>query len=96
MEAGELFTTADVSRVYNVSRETVRLWVADGLPLAPETPIGPTGRPVVLLFRAADVAAFIDARKAAGRWKRAPRGKDKGPRKPGRWPAKDANEGAAA
>ncbi|MBK7781503.1 MAG: hypothetical protein IPJ58_12185 [Ardenticatenia bacterium] len=92
MNGSELISTAEVCRRYGVSREAVRRWVADGLPLAPETPISlETGRPVVYLFRAGQVAAYVEARKAAGRWKQAPRGKDKAPRKPGRWPAKESN-----
>lgn len=92
MEGNELISTAELCRRYGVTRGAVRLWVADGLTLAPETPISTaTGRPIVLMFRAADVAAFVEARKAAGRWKQGPRGKDKAPRKPGRWPAKDAD-----
>ena len=85
-------TTADVCDLYGVSRETVRRWVADGLGLAPETPIKPSGRPVVQLFRASIVAAFLEARKTRPR---AGRGPDKGPRKPGRWQDKDASEAAA-
>lgn len=89
MEASALMSTADVCRAYGVTRGTVWLWVADGLPVAPETLTDPkTGRPVRLWFRAADVAAYLEARKARPR---AGRGKDKAPRKPGRWPAKDAD-----
>lgn len=89
MEPSDLMSTAAVCRAYGVARSTVRLWVADGLPLAPETPTDPaTGRPIRLWFRAADVAAFLEARKNRPR---AGRGPDKAPRKPGRWLAKDAN-----
>ena len=91
----DLLSTADVCRLYGVTRQTVRVWVADGLPLAPETPLDPgTGRALRLWFRAADVATYIEGRKAGGRL--GVRGPDKAPRKPGRWPSKDANEGAAA
>lgn len=94
METGELISTAEVCRRYGVTRQTVRHWVATGLPLAPETPApGGGGRPAFLLFRAADVAAFLEARKARPPAKRGP---DKGPRQPGRWPGKDASKGAAA
>jgi len=94
MEGSELISTAEVCRRYGVTRQTVRHWVATGLPLAPETPTDPaTGRPVRFWFRAADVAAFLEARKARPPAKRGP---DKGPRQPGRWQGKDASEGAAA
>ena len=92
MEAPDLISTAEICRRYEVTRQAVRLWIAAGLPVAPETPApGLSGRPPFLLFRAAEVAAFVEARKAAGRWKQGPRGKDKAPRKAGRWPAKDAD-----
>lgn len=97
MEASDLISTAAVCRLYGVTRGAVRLWVADGLALAPETPTDPaTGRPIRFWFRAADVAAYVEARKAAGRWGEGKRGKDKAPRQRGRWQGKDANEGAAA
>lgn len=97
MEASDLMNTSAVCRAYGVTRGAVRLWVADGLPLAPETLTDPaTGRPVRFWFRAADVAAYVAARKAAGRWGEGKRGPDKAPRQPGRWQAKDASEGAAA
>ena len=79
MEASDLMSTAAVCRAYGVTRQTVRLWVADGLPLAPETLADPaTGRPVRLWFRAAEVAAYLEARKNRPR---ASRGPDKAPRK---------------
>lgn len=94
MEATDLIGTAEVCRRYGVTRQTVRHWVATGLPLAPETPAaGAGGRPPFLLFRAADVVAFLEARKARPPAKRGP---DKRPRQPGRWQGKDASEGAAA
>lgn len=94
MEGSELISTAEVCRRYGVTRQTVRHWVATGLPLAPETPPpGAARRPAFLLFRAADVAAFLEARKARPPAKRGP---DKAPRQPGRWQDKEASEGAAA
>lgn len=90
MEATDLMNAAAICRAYGISRQTVRLWVDDGLPLAPETLTDPiTGRAVRLWFRAADVAAYVEARKAAGRW--LGRGPDKVPRKPGRWPGRAAD-----
>jgi len=91
-DGDRIMSTADLCMLYGVSRETIRRWVADGLELAPETPIKPSGRPVVQLFRASVVAAFLEARKARPR---AGRGPDKAPRKPGRWKHKRTT-GAAA
>jgi len=95
MEATDLLSTAEVCRRYGVTRQTVRLWVDDGLPLAPETLTDPkTGRTVRLWFRAADVAAYVEARKAAGRWGKSNRGPDKTPRTRRSRAAKDAADAA--
>ena len=75
-DGDRIITTADVCDLYGVSRETVRRWVADGLQLAPETPVKPSGRPVVQLFRASVVAAWVEARRTGPPIRRGP---DKAP-----------------
>lgn len=92
-DGDRIMTTADVCDLYSVSRETVRRWVADGLDLAPETPISKaTGRPVVQLFRASIVAAFVEARRSGPPIRR---GADKVPRKRRRRADIEASKGAA-
>ena len=91
-DGDRIMTTADVCDLYGVSRETVRRWVADGLELAPETPIKPSGRPVVKLFRASIVAAFVEARRSGPPIRRGP---DKAPRVRRRPAYIEASKGAA-
>lgn len=92
-DGDRIMTTADVCDLYGVSRETVRRWVADGLELAPETPIKPSGRPVVKLFRASIVAAWVAAWRAMPRPGRGP---DKAPRRRRSRAEIEASEDAAA
>lgn len=92
-DGDRIISTAEVCRLYGVSREAVRRWVADGLALAPETPIGATGRPVVQLFRASVVAAFVEARRSGPPIRRGP---DKAPRKRRSRAEIEASKGDAA
>lgn len=91
-DGDRIMTTADVCDLYGVSRETVRRWVADGLELAPETPIKPSGRPVVKLFRASIVAAYVEAKRTGPPTRRGP---DKAPRQRRRRADIEACKGAA-
>lgn len=76
---GEFLTLGEMTERYGVTWQTARSWLRDGaIPVAPESPLDPTtGQVLRYLVRVTDADAYVDARKAAGKWGHGKRGMDR-------------------